>query len=86
MSGYRQYVHKLHTQYCDGNEYVQESNVGEEIVYGSMFMDGGLIKAIGRAPTSTTDPYEHLEVIDLHGAWVTPGSEFPKAQAHFTNF
>jgi hypothetical protein len=56
--------------------HIQGSEDGKEIVHGSIFMDGGLIKAIGRVPTTMTDPYEHLEVIDLHGAWVTPGSKF----------
>jgi imidazolonepropionase-like amidohydrolase len=76
MPGSGRYISQLHARKVTEAEYIQGSDDGKEIVHGSVFMDGGLIKAIGRVPTTMTDPYEHLEVIDPHGTWVTPGSKF----------
>ncbi|KAG1759992.1 hypothetical protein EDD22DRAFT_980832 [Suillus occidentalis] len=42
---------------------------GHEVLTGDLLMHRGLIKAIGNVELNNTK----LEVIDAHGAWVTPG-------------
>jgi hypothetical protein len=56
--------------------YLQGGQNGTETIRGNILIDGGLIKAIGRFPSSVTGPWQDLEVIDVDGGWVTPGSEF----------
>lgn len=50
---------------------------GHEVLTGDLLMHRGLIKAIGNVPLSLIRQVElnntKLEVIDAHGAWVTPG-------------
>lgn len=46
---------------------------GHEVVSGSLLLDKGLIKAVGRIDQTILDSYEDLDVVDAHGAWVTPG-------------
>lgn len=49
---------------------------GTEVLHGSILIDKGLIKAVGKLPRIQADgPYEGLVVVDAKGAWVTPGSE-----------
>jgi imidazolonepropionase-like amidohydrolase len=53
------------------------ANDGHEIFTGDLLMHRGLIKAIGDIPLSLIRQVElkngKLEVIEAHGAWVTPG-------------
>ncbi|KAG2742359.1 hypothetical protein P692DRAFT_20879650 [Suillus brevipes Sb2] len=53
------------------------ANDGLEVLTGNLLMHRGLIKAIGNIPLSMIQQLElgnvNLEVIDAHGAWVTPG-------------
>jgi imidazolonepropionase-like amidohydrolase len=46
---------------------------GNEIVKGDIFIDKGLIKAIGFIKDTTLAEYKDLLVIDAEGAWITPG-------------
>ena len=51
---------------------------GNEIVKGDIFIDKGLIKAIGFIKDTTLAEYkENLLVIDAEGAWITPGYVVP---------
>lgn len=45
---------------------------GTEIVRGDLLLHKGLIKAVGNVPLHFLENLQ-LEVIDAHGAWVTPG-------------
>jgi hypothetical protein len=54
----------------------QGGNNGTEVLDANILIEGGIIKAVGRVPPSVTGPYEELKVIDLKGAWVTPGSKY----------
>lgn len=53
------------------------ANDGHEVLTGDLLLHHGLIKAIGDVPLSLIRQLElknkKLEVIDAHGAWVTPG-------------
>ncbi|KIK32466.1 hypothetical protein CY34DRAFT_101461, partial [Suillus luteus UH-Slu-Lm8-n1] len=53
------------------------ANDGHEVLAGDLLMHRGLIKAIGNVPLSMIQQLElgsvNLEIIDAHGAWVTPG-------------
>jgi hypothetical protein len=53
------------------------ANDGHEVLTGDLLMHRGLIKAIGNVPLSMIQQLElgnvNLEIIDVHGAWVTPG-------------
>lgn len=47
---------------------------GFEIVEGDLLLDQGLIKAVGRVDARALEVYKtDLVVMDLEGAWVTPG-------------
>ncbi|KAF7330339.1 Carbohydrate esterase family 9 protein [Mycena venus] len=45
---------------------------GLEVLRGDIFMDGGIIVAVGVVEKSVLDSHEH-DVVDAQGAWVTPG-------------
>jgi len=45
---------------------------GSEIVYGDLYMDHGIVKAIGYIPRALYAK-DDVVVIDADGAWVTPG-------------
>lgn len=53
------------------------ANDGHEVLNGDLLIHRGLIKAIGDVPLSLIRQVESkhgkLEVVDVHGAWVTPG-------------
>ncbi|KAG1725689.1 uncharacterized protein EDB91DRAFT_1254630 [Suillus paluster] len=53
------------------------ANDGHEVITGDLLMHRGLVKAIGDVPLSLIQQLEsenmNLEVVDAHGAWVTPG-------------
>ncbi|KAG1742005.1 hypothetical protein EDB19DRAFT_1703499 [Suillus lakei] len=53
------------------------ANDGHEILTGDLLMHRGLVKAIGNVPLSIIQQLElevvNLEIVDAHGAWVTPG-------------
>ncbi|KIJ61349.1 hypothetical protein HYDPIDRAFT_116118 [Hydnomerulius pinastri MD-312] len=46
---------------------------GTEIIHGDILLENGLIVDIGHIHKSTIKKYKHLEVVDVHNAWVTPG-------------
>ena len=45
---------------------------GTEVVYGDVLLHDGIIKAVGKVPLHLSQDLQ-LNVIDAHGAWVTPG-------------
>lgn len=47
---------------------------GLEVVTGDLLLDRGLIKAVGHIGPKLLEAYKHAVVVDLDGAWVTPGS------------
>ncbi|KAG2041106.1 hypothetical protein BDR03DRAFT_1089407 [Suillus americanus] len=53
------------------------ANDGHEVLTGDLLMHRGLVKAIGDVPLSMIQQLElenvNLEIVDAHGAWVTPG-------------
>ncbi|KAG1827620.1 uncharacterized protein BJ212DRAFT_1256353 [Suillus subaureus] len=53
------------------------ANDGHEVLTGDLLMHRGLVKAIGDVPLSMIQQLElenvNLEIVDVHGAWVTPG-------------
>jgi hypothetical protein len=48
-------------------------NDGLEIIKGDLFLDHGLVKAIGVIPKGMLKEYKDLNTIEAEGAWVTPG-------------
>ena len=46
---------------------------GTEVIHGDLLLDKGIVRAVGDVVLSDLRDCEALEVIDLHGAWVTPG-------------
>jgi hypothetical protein len=51
---------------------------GTETFYGSVLLENGLIKAVTHNGTQSSNapPYGDLTIIDVKGAWITPGSEY----------
>jgi len=45
---------------------------GTEVIYGDIFLDNGLIQAVGYIPPQLLS-HPDLQVEDVKGAWVTPG-------------
>ncbi|CCM03593.1 uncharacterized protein FIBRA_05730 [Fibroporia radiculosa] len=45
---------------------------GLEVVQGDLYIDNGLIKAVGYVTHESIDA-DNVYVLDVHGAWVTPG-------------
>jgi len=43
------------------------------VVLGDIFLDGGIIKAIGHIPSEIIPEALLVEVYDAKGAWITPG-------------
>ncbi|KAH9048372.1 carbohydrate esterase family 9 protein [Lactarius hengduanensis] len=52
-------------------------NNGTEILHGDVFIDKGIIQGVGnidlRAFGLDADGFAELNVVDVHGAWITPG-------------
>ncbi|KAH7927128.1 carbohydrate esterase family 9 protein [Leucogyrophana mollusca] len=46
---------------------------GTEVVHGDILLDRGIIVAAGRVQNSTIQYYKDIDIIDVHGSWVTPG-------------
>ncbi|KAI9060397.1 carbohydrate esterase family 9 protein [Trametes sanguinea] len=46
---------------------------GREVVHGDILLDKGLIKHIGHVHSAELEHYAHLERVDAHGKWVSPG-------------
>ncbi|KAG6880354.1 hypothetical protein C0992_007765 [Termitomyces sp. T32_za158] len=46
---------------------------GSEVIHGSILMDKGIIKSIGKVPDRLHETALHATVVDAKGAWVTPG-------------
>lgn len=45
---------------------------GTEVINGNLLLHEGMIKAVGKVPLHLSQDLQ-LDVIDVHGAWVTPG-------------
>lgn len=51
---------------------------GTEVIIADILLESGLIKGVGRISPSFLAAYaDELVVMDLKGAWVTPGSVYP---------
>ena len=46
---------------------------GTEVIHGDLLLDKGLIKAVGNIAQSKLHGCDDLRIINLQGAWVTPG-------------
>lgn len=46
---------------------------GSVVIDGDLFLDKGIVKAIGKVPWHLPDNTPNVTVIDAEGAWVTPG-------------
>jgi hypothetical protein len=46
---------------------------GTVVINGDLFLDKGIVRAIGRIPGWMLDQAENLTTVDAHGAWITPG-------------
>ncbi|THH28656.1 hypothetical protein EUX98_g5538 [Antrodiella citrinella] len=46
---------------------------GTEVIEADILLDKGLIKGIGHVRAKTLAAYQDIEVVDVKGAWVTPG-------------
>ncbi|KAF8207208.1 hypothetical protein K438DRAFT_1714110 [Mycena galopus ATCC 62051] len=46
---------------------------GFEVLKGDIFMDGGIIVALGAVKQSILDAHQEYDILDAYGAWVTPG-------------
>nr|VWO95035.1 Amidohydrolase family protein [Ganoderma boninense] len=46
---------------------------GKEVLHGDLFLDGGLIKAIGNVPGEVLAARDDVLVVEADGAWLTPG-------------
>lgn len=46
---------------------------GTVVIRGSIFLDKGVIKHIGRVPEDLYQENSNITVVDAKGAWVTPG-------------
>ncbi len=46
---------------------------GTEVVHGSILLDKGIIKGLGKISWRVIDNTPNLTVVDAMGAWVTPG-------------
>ncbi|KAH8102297.1 carbohydrate esterase family 9 protein [Cristinia sonorae] len=46
---------------------------GTEVIDADILLDKGLIKGIGHVRSQTLAAYQDIEVVDVKGAWVTPG-------------
>jgi imidazolonepropionase-like amidohydrolase len=46
---------------------------GKEVIHGDLLLDKGLIKAVGDIVLRNEHGINEVKVVDLHGAWVTPG-------------
>jgi hypothetical protein len=46
---------------------------GTVVISGDLFLDKGIVRAIGRIPGWMLDQAENLTTVDARGAWITPG-------------
>lgn len=46
---------------------------GSEVIHGSILLDKGIIKSIGKVPDHLIKTALQATVVDAKGAWVTPG-------------
>ncbi|TFK90568.1 hypothetical protein K466DRAFT_543238 [Polyporus arcularius HHB13444] len=46
---------------------------GREVLRGDIFLDKGIMKAVGHVPRDILDKYAAVTTIDAEGAWLTPG-------------
>ncbi|KAI0312575.1 carbohydrate esterase family 9 protein [Amylostereum chailletii] len=46
---------------------------GLEVIHGDIFLDGGVIKAVGDVDELLLAQYEDITELDVQGAWVSPG-------------
>ena len=70
-------------RFVDGTKHVWIRNAtiwtgrvqGLEFIHGDVFLMNGMIKAVGRVdlPSMGVDNRDEVEILDAHGAYVTPG-------------
>ena len=46
---------------------------GSVVIHGSIFLEKGIIKHIGKVPPRLLQTDPNIDVVDAKGAWVTPG-------------
>ena len=46
---------------------------GTEVIEADILLDKGLVKGIGRVRAKILAAYQDIDVVDVKGAWVTPG-------------
>ncbi|PCH43664.1 hypothetical protein WOLCODRAFT_75840 [Wolfiporia cocos MD-104 SS10] len=46
---------------------------GMEVLTGDLFLEGGIIRAVGHVGKHLLSKHRDVETLDAHGAWVTPG-------------
>ena len=61
---------------------------GTEVIHGDVFLDKGIIQGVGNLDLSALRSHVdsklargELNVVDVHGAWVTPGCVDPALDA-----
>ncbi|KAI0690099.1 hypothetical protein BC835DRAFT_1281669 [Cytidiella melzeri] len=75
------YERKVSDRFQDGTKKVVIRNAtiwtgrvqGLEIVTGDLVLDGGIIRTVGPVGDEEFEGRADVEVVDAHGAWVTPG-------------
>ncbi|KAJ3975274.1 hypothetical protein EV361DRAFT_524556 [Lentinula raphanica] len=75
------YTRKQSDRYVPGTKPVLIKNAsiwtgnvdGVEVVLGDLFLDKGIIRAVGEVPVHMLDDLHHVTVIDANRSWVTPG-------------
>ena len=48
-------------------------NNGSVIIHGDLFLDKGIVKALGKIPWRLPDSTPNVTIVDADGAWITPG-------------
>jgi len=46
---------------------------GSVVIHGSIFLDKGIVKHIGKVPPQLLQADPNIDVVDAKGGWVTPG-------------
>ncbi|KAF8622060.1 hypothetical protein AX15_007211 [Amanita polypyramis BW_CC] len=46
---------------------------GSVIIHGDLFLDKGIVKAVGKVPWHLPDNTPNVTIIEADGAWITPG-------------
>ena len=57
---------------------------GSVVIHGSIFLDKGIIKHVGKVPPRLLQTDPNIDVVDAKGAWVTPGlGASPTCSLHY---